>query len=122
MLLCILVAHLFLLLNIIFLYKLYGYGTVYALLYGLFQLLAIMDKNVRNILTQFFKKIYLVFDGGGQREKERERNTNVWLPLVCPLLGTWPATQACALTGNGTCNPLVRRPALDPLNQPHQPG
>ena len=100
MLLCILVAHLFLLLNIIFLYKLYGYGTVYALLYGLFQLLAIMDKNVRNILTQFFKKIYLVLDGGGQREKERERNTNVWLPLTWPLLGTWPATQACALTGN----------------------
>ena len=20
--------------------------------------------------------------------------------LMCPLLGTWPATQACALTGN----------------------
>ena len=24
----------------------------------------------------------------------REGNINVWLPLVCPLLGTWPATQA----------------------------
>ena len=32
------------------------------------------------------------------REKERERNINVWLPLTLPLLGTWPATQACVLT------------------------
>ena len=31
------------------------------------------------------------------RVKERERNINVWLILARPLLGTWPATQACAL-------------------------
>ena len=31
---------------------------------------------------------------------EEERNINVWLPLMRPLLGTWPATQAHALTGN----------------------
>ena len=31
------------------------------------------------------------------RVKERERNINVWLSLARPLLGTWPATQACAL-------------------------
>ena len=31
---------------------------------------------------------------------ERERNITVWLPLTWPPLGTWPATQACALTGN----------------------
>ena len=24
----------------------------------------------------------------------------MWLPLVHPKLGTWPATQACSLTGN----------------------
>ena len=34
------------------------------------------------------------------REGERERNINVWLPLAYPVLGTWPTTQACALTGN----------------------
>ena len=34
------------------------------------------------------------------KEKERKRNTNVWLPFTCPQLGTWPATQACARTGN----------------------
>ena len=25
--------------------------------------------------------------------KERERNINVWLPLPCPQLGTWPQTR-----------------------------
>ena len=34
------------------------------------------------------------------KENERERYMNVWLPPVCPLLGTWPKTQACAVTGN----------------------
>ena len=44
----------------------------------------------------------------------------MWLPLTCPLLGTWLATQACALTGNRTGNPLVRRLALDPLSHTSQ--
>ena len=35
---------------------------------------------------------------------------------MCPLLGTCPTTQACALTGNRTSNTLVHRPALNPLN------
>ena len=46
----------------------------------------------------------------------KERNINVWLPLMCPLLGTWPTTQACALNGNPTGNPLVCRPVLNPLS------
>ena len=41
----------------------------------------------------------------------------MWLPLTRPLLGTWPATQSCALTwGNQTGDPLVCRPALNPLS------
>ena len=40
----------------------------------------------------------------------------MWLPLVRPLLGTWHATQACAVTGNQTSNHLVRRPAFSPLS------
>ena len=36
--------------------------------------------------------------------------------LTCPHLGTWPATQACALTGNWTGDLLVHRPALHPLS------
>ena len=53
-----------------------------------------------HICPYFFLKkdlIYLLLERGEGREKERERNINVWLPLARPLLGTWPATQACAL-------------------------
>ena len=46
----------------------------------------------------FFKDfIYLFLEKGIGRERERERNIDVWLPLAHPPLGTWPATQACAL-------------------------
>ena len=62
--------------------------------------------------------IYLFLDRG--REKERERNIHVWLPHTRPLLGTWPATQACALTGNPTGNLSVPRPALNPLSHASQ--
>ena len=40
--------------------------------------------------------------------------------LERPLLGTWPAIQACALTGNRTSEPLVGRPALNPLSHTTQ--
>ena len=66
-----------------------------------------------------FLKILFIFREEG-REKEREGNINVWLPLLCPLLGTWPTTQACALTGNRTSNPLVLRPVLNPLSYTSQ--
>ena len=45
------------------------------------------------IVLIFFKKdfpcLFLQVEGG---KKERERNISVWLPLMHPLLGTWPAT------------------------------
>ena len=44
----------------------------------------------------------------------------MWLPLARPLLGTWLAAQACVLPGNGTGNPLVRRPVLNPLRYSSQ--
>ena len=66
----------------------------------------------------FFKDffIYLFLERKEGREFEKERKIYVWLPLVCPLLGTWPATQACTPTGNQTGDLLVHRPALNPLN------
>ena len=57
---------------------------------------------------------------GEERKKERERSINVWLPLTHPLLGTWPTTQACALTGNQTSDPSVHRPVLNPLSHTSQ--
>ena len=53
--------------------------------------------------------------------RKRKRNINAWLPLTHLPLETWPAIQTCALTGNQTCNHLVHRPALNPLES-HQPG
>ena len=69
-----------------------------------------------------FKKdfIYLCLDRGQGREKDWERNINVWLPLTHPLLGMWPATQICALTGYRTGDPLVCRSALYPLSYTSQ--
>ena len=71
----------------------------------------------------FLKNFYfliLFLERGEERETERERNINVWLPLEHPLLGTWPATQACALIGNQTSDPLVLRLALNPLSHTSQ--
>ena len=53
------------------------------------------------------------------KDKERERNIHVWLPLTCPVLGTWPTTQACALTGNRTSDPF-QRSELNPLSYTSQ--
>ena len=63
---------------------------------------------------------YLFLERGEGKEKERETNISVWVPIMCPLLGTWPATQACALTGNLTGGPLVCRLALNPLSHTSQ--
>ena len=72
-------------------------------------------------ITIFFKDfVYLFLERGEGREKERERNINVWLPLAHPQLGTWLATQACALTGNQAGNPLVFRTTPNPLSHTSQ--
>ena len=67
--------------------------------------------------------IYLFLETGEGREKERERNISVWLPLMCPTTGDlaqWLATQECALTGNRTSDPLVHRLVLSPLSHTSQ--
>ena len=64
------------------------------------------------VIHRFFKDfIYLFLEKGEEREKERERDFSVRgkiarLPLQ---LGTWSATQACALTRNQTRDVLVCR-------------
>ena len=67
----------------------------------------------RKVFFCIFKNILFIFiDRGEGREKEEERNINVWLPLMQP--------QACALTGNRTNDSLVHRPALNPLSYTSQ--
>ena len=56
----------------------------------------------------------------GEREGEKHQYlvaSHVPLPHH---LWTWPTTQACALTGNQTGDPLVHRPALHPLSHTSQ--
>ena len=70
----------------------------------------------------FFKDfIHLLLERGEGSEKETERNINVWLHVVRPLLGTWPATQACALTGASNRQPLGSQASAQ-STEPHQPG
>ena len=76
--------------------------------------------SVTDILGFFLKDfIYLFLERGEGREKEMEGNISR-LPLAHPHLGTWPATQACALAGNQTGNLSVHRAALNPLNHTSQ--
>ena len=99
----------------------------YNPLLSFFIMLFILSQNwpLRTPISQFLCLFF--FFREGEREGERERNINVWLPLVRSLMAqnlgmTWPATQACSLTGNQTSNPLVRRLVGTQSNQPHQPG
>ena len=69
----------------------------------------------------FFKDfIYLFSESGEGKKKERERNVNVWLPPLLPQLGTWPTTQACALTGNQMGNLPVHKQELNPRSLTNQ--
>ena len=54
---------------------------------------------VENIFLFFKGFIFSFLERGEGREKEKERNINVWNSHM-PLTRTWPAVQACALTRN----------------------
>ena len=67
----------------------------------------------------FFKRFYLFiyFFREGKGWRKRERNINVWLPLSCPYLGTWPT---CALTGNRTGDLSLCKTILSQLSHTSQ--
>ena len=70
----------------------------------------------------FIERLHLfIFREGNGKEKERERNISVWLPLTHLLLGTWPATQACALDWESNPWPFGSQ-ASTQSTEPHQPG
>ena len=81
----------------------------------------------RKTLYLFILKILFIYfqrqdKGGRKRRKETfvcGRNIDQLL-LTHPQPGTWPATQACALTGNRTSNLSVCRMALNPLSHTSQ--
>ena len=67
---------------------------------SLSQLITLQMISLFMILFLLFFIIYLFLDREEYWEKERERNINVQLPLMGPPMGTWPESQAYALTGN----------------------
>ena len=98
-----------------------GYTSVKSRLY-FFHLPFAWNRSVTK-LSSLWRMLFLfqdfIFRERG-KEGEREGNITVWLPLTWPPLGTWPATQACALIGNRTSYPLVHRPTLNPLSHTSQ--
>ena len=57
----------------------------------------VLDFLLYEIITYFlrfylFVYLFIFLERGGGKEKEKERNIFVWLPLKRPLLGAWPAT------------------------------
>ena len=59
--------------------------------------------------------------GEGKGGRKRGRETSMCGCLSAhSLLGTWPTSQACALTGNRTGVPLVRRVVLNRLSHTSQ--
>ena len=63
--------------------------------------------------------MYLFFEGGKERQKERERYIDR-LPLAGPQPGTWPETPSYALTGYQTCDLLVCGMTFNPLSPTSQ--
>ena len=70
----------------------------------------------------FFLKdfIYLFLERQERREKEGEKYQHAVASCERPLWGTWPATQACAVTGNGTSDSGSQACARP--TELHQPG
>ena len=98
----------------------FGFYNFLSSVYDIFQCYTKVFMHYFATYSIFLKILFIYFREEKGGEKERERNINVWLPLTQPLLGTWPAAQACALTGNWTSDPLVCRLVLNPLSHTSQ--
>ena len=69
----------------------------------------------------FLINVFIFRERGGEGEGEGEIHQCVVASCAPPTRDlTWPATQACALTGNGTDDPLVYRRVLNPLSHTSQ--
>ena len=62
--------------------------------------------------------LYLFLERGREAKREGEKHNQ--LPLACPQQETWASTQAYALTGNRTGDPLVHRMTPNPLSHTSQ--
>ena len=72
-----------------------------------------MHSGFKNTHKDFY--LFIFRERGKEGEREGEKRQSV-VALMHPLLGTYPATQACALTRNQSSSPVVCSPALTPLS------
>ena len=85
-------------------------------------------KNIIYIIlispTLFILKILFIYfyreEKGGRKRETDMRETLIGCLSYAPWLGTEPATQACALTGNPTCDPLLCRTTPNQLSHTTQ--
>ena len=62
--------------------------------------------NLFTFYFLFLKILFIFRESGREGERDGEKHQCMVVPNTPPT-GTWPATQASALTGNPTGNPLV---------------
>ena len=107
-----------------FFFLLFWFNVFFFLMFQIIDLILFFISSTVGSLCKFFFflkiLLFVFFREGERRKKKSERNTSVWLPLTCPPPDTWPTTQACALTGNRTGDPSVRRLVLSPLSHTSQ--
>ena len=115
--LCFIVLPLLLCQNISWVYLCGFISGLITLFHGSLCLFFYPYHIVLNTVALKTKRLFL--ERGERREKEREGNID-WLPLTYPQPGTWPATQACALTRNWTSNLSDCRTMPNPLSHTSQ--
>ena len=81
---------------------------------------SIFKRHFFAIIFSFLKNYLFTFRQRGRvGEREGEKHQCV-VASYMPLMGTWSETQARALTGNQTGDPLVHRLVLNPLSHTSQ--
>ena len=89
-----------------------------CLVYRLLKYNLLIPLYFETSVWKLFLRLYLfIFKRAG---KEGRTSVCGCLSHARPCLETWPATQACPMTGNWTGNSLVCRPVLSPLSHTSQ--
>ena len=86
---------------------------------------AVISHSGFNLHLSLFKYLFIFREKErkGEREGEKHQMCKRYIdqvPLARPQLGTWPATQACALTKDRTSDLSVHRLPLNPLSHTSQ--
>ena len=79
----------------------------------------ILINTIFYLFVHFKDFIYLFLERGRVGEREGEKHQCVVASHVPPTRDL-TRNQACVLTGNQTSNPLIHRPALNPLSHTSQ--